>query len=655
MRPVPPTANRDVAEVFSEMADLLLIQGGDPYRIRAFRRTARVLENLGEPLRQLVDRNALASIPGIGEGSVHRVKQILRTGTCDDLVRLKADLPAGLREILDLKGVGPKTVRVLWTYLRISSIEELELYARLGRLSTLPRMGAEAAQRILEAIEAHKRRASRLPLYRALKVGNAIVQELSALPEVIKIELTGSTRRGKASIGDLDVLVGAEEMGPVSRKFVSLPQVAEVLWQGEGRTSIRLESRQQVDLRVLPPWSFGAGLHYFTGSQLHNIAVRERGQRRQVKISEHGVFRRDDESLLNTCEREEEVFAAVGLPYIAPELRENLGELQAADAGRLPRLVTAPELQGDLHMHTIASDGKGTVLEMAESALAFGHRYIAITEHSKSTEIANGLDERRLLAHVRHIRDTEQRFGRMRVMAGIEVDILPDGSLDLDHGVLRDLDWVVGSVHDAFDQDYDTMTHRLLAAIETGLVDVIGHPTGRMLGMRDGYGFDFERVAKAAMRAGVALELNGSPKRMDLDDVRAKQCRDLGVPVVLSTDSHAPDQIVRKEFALAMARRGWIEAKDVLNTQPWETLRDRRRDRLRRGGTTITFVEPAIPEVAPPEDGVERLVVALQAPITDDLRERLQAYLAAGDAELEAALVKLSPNPMQKAFELVFS
>jgi DNA polymerase (family 10) len=651
---VAPTANRDIAEVFSEMADLLLIQGGDTYRIRAFRRTARVLENLGEPIRQLVDRNALASIPGLGEGSVHRVKQILRTGTCDDLQRLKADLPAGLREILELKGIGPKTVRVLWTYLRVSSMDELELYARMGKLATLPSMGAEAAQRILEAIASHRIRAARLPLHKALKVGNGIVQVLRQLPEAHKVALTGSARRGKATVGDLDVLVGAEEPGPISAKFLALPEAAEVLWAGEGRTSIRLESRQQVDLRIIPPESFGAGLHYFTGSQLHNIAVRERGQRRQLKISEHGVFRRDDESLIVTCEREEEVFAAVGLPYIAPELRENLGEIQAADQGRLPKLVVAADLLGDLHMHTIASDGKGTVLDMAEAALAIGHRYIAITEHSKSTEVANGLDERRLLAHSRHVRDSEQRFGRLRVMTGIEVDILADGSLDLDADVLRDLDWVVGSVHAAFDQDSDTMTHRLLRAIESGLIDVIGHPTGRMLGMRDGYGFDFERVARAAARCGVALELNGSPKRMDLDDVRAKHCKDLGVPVVLSTDSHAPEQIMRKEFCLAMARRGWIETKDVLNTQPWETLRDRRRDRLRRGGTTITFVEPTVPEVAPADEGVDALVLALQGQMTGELRDRLQAYLAGGDAELEAALVKISENPMQKAFELVF-
>jgi DNA polymerase (family 10) len=661
--------NKEVAAVFAEMADLLQIQGGtgdgatstDTYRIRAFRRTARVLENLGESVHNLLDRNGLHKVHGLGEGSVHRIKQILRTGSCDDLRSLKAHLPAGLREILELKGVGPRTVRILYSHLRIGTLEELEAAAVTGRLAKLPRMGERTEDRILEAIAAHRKRIGRVRLSKAIATGNAIAQRLREAPDVVRAELTGSARRRKATVGDLDILVAAEDGRPALSAFLSMPDVAEVLWSGEGRCSVRLQTRQQVDMRIIPPENMGAGLHYFTGSQLHNIASRARGNRFQLRISEHGVFRRADDVRLLPAEHEEEIFAAVGLPFIPPELRETVGEIEAAEAGRLPNLVCEQDLRGDLHMHTRASDGKGTAREMAEAAIALGHAYIAITDHTQSLTVANGLDEARLLEQVDHLQRLEQQMGRIRLLTGSEVDILEDGDLDIHPSVLRRLDWVVASIHSHFDLSADEMTARIVRAIESGLVDVIGHPTGRQLGERDGFPFDMERVLRAALRCGVALECNGSPKRMDLDDVGCRQARETGVQVVISTDAHAPAHLAHRQYGLAMARRGWLERKDVLNAWPVEVLRDRRQDRMRRAGVAISLFEPSRPPTTAPHvtrgvEEAELLAEALADPATLDaaLLDRIGRYLVeGGDESLEAALLRSSTNPMGRAFEIV--
>lgn len=663
--------NREIAAVFFEMADLLHIQGGDEYRIRAFKRSGRVIENLGEPLKSLIERNALQKVPGLGEGTVFRVKQILRSGSCDDLRRLKQTLPTGLREMLEIKGVGPRTVRIVWHHLKLGSVEELERAARRGDLAKLPRIGERTEEKILEGIAAWRLRVGRVPLQKARRTGDRIVQALRDVPEVVRATLGGSARRGKASVGDLDILVAADDGAPVIQAFTALPGVVDVLWGqgGDGRCSVRLESRQQVDLRIIPPENWGAGLHYFTGSQLHNIAIRARGNRRGVKISEHGVFWRHDETQrITPAEEEEEIFHAVGLPWIAPELRENLGEIEAAEAGRLPELITERDLCGDLHMHTTASDGKGSLREMADAAIALGHAYIAITDHSKTLEVANGLDERRLVEQGGQIRAMEDRLGRIRLLRGIEVDILPDGELDLERSVLRDLDWVVASVHSDFDLPEDRMTERLLRVIDSGLVDCIGHPTGRMLGIRDGYRYDMEKVLHACLRAGVAMEVNGSPKRMDLDDVHARQCRELGVMVAIDTDSHAPDHLAFREYGVAVARRGWLERKDVLNAWPVDVLLDRRRDRLRRSGATIGWAPLTLsPAPSPRPDPVEvapgravptqtdALAAALADPATldDELLARTERWLTEGDDEaLEDALRTLGDHPMQKAFEL---
>ncbi len=675
--------NGEVAGIFSEMADLTHIVGGDEHRIRSFRRAARVIENLPEDLETGIRYGTLEKRPGIGPGTVRRVKQILREGTCDDLRELRRQLPAGLRDLLDVKGIGASTARRLWQHLKISSIEQLEHAIRSGAVATLPRMGQRTAEKLMKALQDHKHRIGRIPWVDARRMGARVLAGMEGHPEVQRVTLAGSLRRGKASIGDLDVLVASEDPGKVAARFVTLPEVEEVLLRGEGRCSVRLLNGQQCDLRVLPPENWGAGLHYFTGSQLHNIAIRARGLRVSgFKISDKGIFLRDTEVLVYPAPREEDIFAAVKLPFIEPELRESTGEIEAAEQGRLPRLLVGSDLRGDLHMHTVASDGKGSVEDMARAGLALGHAYIAITDHTKSLDVANGLDERRLLAQVRHVREVEQRVAGIRVAAGTEVDILADGSLDLDADVLRGLDWVVASVHSHLDMNGEAMTTRLVTAMETGLVDCIGHPTTRRLDQRGGAELDWDRLFQAARRTGVMMEVNGNPYRMDLPDIACRRAKEMGVALVVNTDAHAPGHLSRQEFGVVTARRGWVEPHDVANTRPFEHLADLRRERFRTRGWALGAAPP--PPAAPQaEEAPARAVVAEHWPeevddlaradgrqgsedddlagrlarreLDDPLRERIDDWLRnGGDAALEDALKGLGDNPMQVAFNLLY-
>lgn len=680
--------NQTVADVFSEMADLLHIRGGDPHRIRSFRRTARVVETLPEPAATMITHGTLDQVPGLGPGSVRRIKDILRTGTCDDHRQLRAELPDGLRDMLDVKGLGAATIRLIWSHLRIGTIDELEYAARSGALLRLPRMGEGTTARILKGIEDWRQRVGKFPYVEARRAGLLVVEALRDAPEIERVVLSGSVRRGKAEIGDLDVLVASDDGLAVTSRFLTLPWIGEVLMQGGGRASARLHSRQQIDLRVLPRANWGAGLHYFTGSALHNIAVRARGlQVAGIKISDKGIFVRDSEVLIDPGREEEDIFAAVGLPWIPPEIRENTGEIEAAVAGRLPRLVVAEDLHGDLHTHTLASDGKGSAREMVDAAAALGHRYLAITDHTQSLEVANGLDEARLAAQVRHLREVEQQAGSLRLLCGTEVDILRDGSLDLDPDLLRQLDWVIGSLHSDLDLPGSVQTDRLIRAMETGLVDCIGHPTNRRLGHRKGSELEFDRLLREARRFDVALEVNGNPYRMDLPDTLCRQAKEAGVPVALNTDAHAPGHLKYQEFGLVTARRGWLEPADILNCRPWAELADRRRDRMRRKGISLaglrlpapsdrlyadhaaatehwpdlapepTEATPPTPEPAPaaPPDDPAALEAALRAGPDDDLRQRLDDWMRnGGDPALEDALTRIGPNAMQAAFGLLY-
>ncbi|MEM6931259.1 MAG: PHP domain-containing protein, partial [Myxococcota bacterium] len=520
---------------------------------------------------------------------MRRIKDILRTGTTDDHRALRQRLPSGLRELLDVKGIGASTVRRLWQHLKIANIDQLEWAIRAGAIRTMPRMGQRTAEKLLKSIRDHRLRIGRVPWVESRRLGQRLVDGLLERAPVVAASLAGSVRRGKATIRDIDVLVASERGAEVSATFVTLPEVEEVLLRGEGRASVRLFNRQQADLRILPPDNWGAGMHYFTGSKLHNIAVRVRGLKVSgLKISDKGIFLRDTEVRVHSAPNEIDVFTAARLPFIDPAIRENTGEIEAAVAGRLPRLVTGGDLAGDLHMHTLASDGRGTAEAMARAAVALGHRYIAITDHTKSLTVANGLDERRLVAQGRHLSELQDRLGELRIARGVEVDILADGSLDIDSGVLRGLDWVVASVHSHLDMDGDAMTDRLVRAIESGVVDCIGHPLGRRLGERAAADLDLDRLFAAARRAGVALEINGNPYRMDLGDIACRRAREAGVALCLNTDAHAPDHLSRQEFGVITARRGWIEPRNVLNTRPWSEIADRRRDRLRTVGVSIS-------------------------------------------------------------------
>lgn len=659
--------NADVSAVLDQVADLLHVRGGDEYRVRAFRNAARIVDALPEPAGTLLRVGRLDSVPGIGEGILHRVKQVLRTGSCDDRDRLLREVPPGLVEMLQVRGVGAPTVRAVWTGLRIDTVAGLERAALDGRLLALPRMGPTRVHRLLQAIEEHRSvRAGKRPWVDARRIGQQLADGLATVPGVRRSVVAGSVRRGKALCGDLDILVAADDPEAVSARAITLPRVERVLIQGTGRIEVLLDDQQQVDVRVLAAECFGAGMHYFTGSAQHNIALRTRALRYGVKVSDDGLFVRDTTTRIAPGTQEEEIFQAARLPWIPPELRENTGEIEAAAAGRLPRLVETADLHGDLHCHTRASDGRGTAREMVDAARGLGHRYLAITDHTRSLEIANGLDERRLLAQREHLRAVQDEVGdAMRVLAGVEVDILPDGSLDIDRAVLSRLDWVVASVHLALDMDGPAMTDRLIAAMESGVVDVIGHPTNRRLGERRGAVLDLERLLAAASRTGVCLEVNGNPHRMDLDDVACRSAREAGVPLVISTDAHAPAHLQHREFGVITARRGWVGPEHVANAGPWERLARRRADRLAQrpvgsiaGWTPAAEVYAGVARSAHWDDVAsapagEDLGVSLAArPLSPEVRQRLDDWLRnGGDPPLEAALRQLG-EPMAVAFGL---
>jgi DNA polymerase (family 10) len=656
--------NPEIAALFAEMADLMQIKGGDRHKVMAFRRVARIVEALPRPVDELLQRGELDKVKGIGEGTIHRVKQMLRTGSCDDLDKLRNELPPGLRELIQIKGIGPTTIRNIYNRLGIRDLDDLERAAKTGAIEAIPRMGSYVAQKILTGIEAYRARRGKVPLIEAQRIGRRIVATLGELRQVQRIEQAGSVRRCKAAIGDLDILVASTDPGPIAARFQTLPDVQEVLLRGDTRCSVRLRNGLQADLRVLPPQSFGAGLHYFTGSKLHNVEIRKRAGRMGIKVGDKGVFKRTGdaaneslpENLIDPCPEEADVFRHVGLPWIPPELRENFGEIEAAERGRLPHLISQADLRGDLHMHTTDSDGSGSLRAMAMRARELGHEYIAITDHSKATTIANGLDEARLIEQLARVRAFADSFEGVRVLAGIEVDILADGSLDLDPALLAQLDFVVGSVHRWTDMREDAMTDRVVRAIRSGVVDCIGHPTGRRPGKRDPFPIDLERVMAAALELEVALECNGGPNRMDLGDVDCHKCRERGVAVAINTDAHAPEHLGRHEFGLAMARRGWLERGNVLNAMPWERIAERRRKRLRDHGEAEWGVSPVqvqvpLGVVIEPDEARAPGKETAEAHAWGDLDEPVviasaEVVASEGAVEIETAIVEEAETPV---------
>ena len=566
-----PVHNADIARVFEAIADLLDIQEANPFRVRAYRNAARTVGELQLDLAALVAKGApLPKLPGIGADLSAKIREIAASGKCALLERLQRELPPAITELLHIPGLGPKRVRTLWHELEIQTLEQLARAAHDGRIRGLTGFGPKTEARVLQAVRQQQSKATRFKLAVAAQYAQSYASWLRQSPCVAQVEVAGSFRRMRETVGDLDILVAGGDAGAVIERFTGYGEVAQVVSSGSTRAAVRLRSGLGVDLRVVPQQSYGAALHYFTGSKAHNIAIRKLGQARGLKINEYGVFRGTQRI---AGETEESVYRSVGLPFILPELREDRGEIEAAREGRLPRLVEAGDLRGDLHVHTQWSDGHGSIAQMAQAALRRGLQYIAITEHSRRLAVAHGLDPVRLLQQGREIERINRELAGITVLKGIEADILEDGSLDMPESALKGLEIVIGAVHSRFDLSRARQTERVLAALERPRLHILAHPTGRLIGVREPYDIDMAAVIRKAAEKGVALELNAHPERLDLLDTHCRMAKDAGVPVAVNSDAHSEREFDNLRFGIGQARRGWIEAADCLNARPLDELR----------------------------------------------------------------------------------
>jgi DNA polymerase (family 10) len=565
--------NPTMARLLAETGDLLEIDGGDSFRIRSYRRAAEAVEQTTVDLMDAAaDTARLLEIPGIGKGMAANLQAIAETGTLPLRDELLAKYGNGLLELLKLPGMGPKTVALLWDAAKIGTIDELALAIDEGRLAGLPRMGPKQIEKLRKGIEDYRRSAGRFRIDVAEQAAQSLSAHLLAFDGIQKVTPAGSLRRGRETAGDLDLLVTGPacelEQTAAAVEFVAAyPGIHDIIVKGENKISFHLSNGLQVDVRLLPAASYGAALQYFTGSKAHNVALRQRALKMGYTLSEWALARLSDGSPVAAA-TEEEVYAALGMDWIPPELRENMGEIEAAARHALPRLIERADLRGDVHMHTTATDGHNTIREMAEAALALGYGYIAITDHSQALGMANGLDEKRALEHIRRIREVDSQMeGRIRIFTGIEVDILADGSLDLDDEVLAQMDVVIASVHSRFDQPREEMTARVIRAIENPNVRILGHPTGRLLLRREPFAMDMGLVLRRAAELGVAMEHNAAPERLDLNDRDLRLAKELGCKIVISTDSHDIRHLAKMDYGVRQLRRAWLGPEDVLNTR----------------------------------------------------------------------------------------
>lgn len=566
-----PVHNADITAIFGEIADLLEIEDANPFRIRAYRNAARTLGDLPQEARQLVERGGdLTRLPGIGTDLAGKITEILNTGHCGMLDRLRCELPPAITELLKIPGLGPKRVKSLYHDLDVQTIEQLHRAAQEGRIRALHGFGEKTEQNILQAVEAHATRSRRFMLATAAQYAEALRTFLQAIPGVQQVTVAGSYRRMRETVGDLDILVTAVADSPVMQRFTAYDEVVEVFSAGSTRASILLKCGIQVDLRVVAQTSYGAALHYFTGSKSHNIAIRRIAQQRGLKVNEYGVFRGAQRV---AGDSEESVYRAVGLPYIPPELREDRGEIEAARSGRLPQLVELSDLRGDLHVHSRASDGHDSLRDMALAAKALGLTYLAITEHSRRLSVAHGLDPLQLAQQCDEIDRLNTQLDGITLLKGIEVDILADGALDLPDPVLARLDLVVGAVHSHFDLSHARQTERILRAMDHPYFTLLAHPSGRLIGQRAPYEVDMLRIIRHAKQRGCYLELNANPERLDLLDVHCQIAREEGVLVSIDSDAHSTYDLANLRYGVGQARRGWLEKHQVLNTRPLESLR----------------------------------------------------------------------------------
>jgi DNA polymerase (family 10) len=562
--------NQQIANVFNEIATLLELKGDNPFRIRSYQRAAQNIGGHTQDMAGMAD-DALRSIPGIGPDLAGKIRQILETGRIDLHEELKREIPAGVLDILHVTGIGPKTAKMLYEKAGIRGLDDLEALSREGRLAGLPGIQKKTEANIREGIDTLRRGRERHPLGRAVPVADDIVRKLRAKAPLVRISLAGSIRRWKETVKNIDIVATSVKPAKVIKAFCGLSVVREVLSHGTTKASILTTDGIQVDLHVVKEISFGAALQYFTGSKEHNLRLREMALRAGLLFNEYGIFREADGMRIGG-RREGEIYTAVGLPFIPPELREDGGELEAAAKGELPRLLTVEEIRGDLHVHTNWSDGAHDLDAVVHAAKRKGYQYIAITDHSKGLGIARGLDEKRLRAQMALIDDANRALQDFQILKGIEVDIRGDGILDLPDSILSELDIVLASVHSGFRQSREQITARLLSAVRNPLVGIIAHPTGRLLGERDPYDADMEAVLREAAARGVAMEINAHPDRLDLSDYHVRMAKRYGVPLVISTDAHVNANFDYMEYGVTIARRGWAVSGDVLNTLPCRSL-----------------------------------------------------------------------------------
>ena len=567
-----PVHNNDIAAIFEEIADFLEIEGENPFRIRAYRNGARTVTGLGEELKDMVAGGEdLTKLPGIGKELAAKIHEILETGTAKALIKLQQRIPKTVVEMLKLPNLGPKRVRILYQDLKIKNLKQLSSAARKGRIRALEGFGEKTEKAILEAIEARAQKEKRYKIAAVKPTVDSLIDFLKEVSGVIDVVAAGSYRRCRETVGDLDILITARKSSPVMKRFVEYDAIDKVLSSGATRSSVVLRSGLQVDVRLVAQSSFGAALQYFTGSKDHNIAIRRLGQQRGLKINEYGVFRFEKQVAGRT---EASVYRSVDLPCIPPELRENRGEIQAAGDNRLPQLVERKDLKGDLHLHTLATDGRNSIEEMALAAKKHGLKYIAVTEHSDRLKVAGGLDPPRLMQQIDEIERLNDQLKGIWILKGLEVEILEDGTLDLPDAVLARLDLVLGTVHSYFNMPLEKQTERILRAMDHRYFSMLAHPTGRLIDEREPYQVDMTRIIRKARDRGCFLELNSNPRRLDLYDIYCQAAKAEGVLVSINSDAHGINDFSYLAFGVGQARRGWLEKDDVLNTRPLAKLRE---------------------------------------------------------------------------------
>ena len=561
--------NKEIARVLWETADLMEIAAEDGFRIRSYRNGATAVDGYPERIEDILrdPERKVTDIPGIGKSLAHVLADIVQRGSCERRDLLLEKFPPTALEFLKIQGLGPKSIALIFEHYRVSTIDGLERLCQEQKLRVLPRMGAKLEEKVLRSIAQYRQRTGRYLLSYARTMADELTTLLRGVEGVDMVTPAGSLRRGRETVGDLDLLVTGPAATNALEPFTSYSRVEEVLARGENKASARVgREGLQVDVRTLPPDSFGAAMQYFTGSKDHNVAIRMRAVRLGFKLSEYGLFRVEDESKVAGA-TEEGIYQALGLPWIPPELRENTGEIEAAEEGRLPELVELSQIRGDIHMHTTETDGRATLEEMAAAARDRGYQYIAITDHSKALAMANGLDEKRVVEFARRVRELDRAALGVHVFSGIECDILKDGAMDLANDALAELDLVIGSVHSHMNLEAAEMTDRLMRALECPSLRVLGHPTGRLLLQRDAFQFDFDRIVAEAVRRGVWLEINASPERLDLHGTLIRTAKAKGARFTISTDAHHPKHLDSMQYGVLTARRGWLGPSDIMNTR----------------------------------------------------------------------------------------